>query len=860
MNMQVVLLRSIAPLPRQPNSQKAMARNKKQPIVKRSLISWVKETSWKLQLLLLLIILFLVFLRVLPLEIQKRLINEVLSQKNTQLLVYYCLIYLGAVVCASLLKFTMNALQTHIGQRVMTDMRRELYSHILKLPLSVFRRIQAGSVSSSIITELAPTSNFVGMAVSVPLSNILTLVAFAVYLIWLNPLLGVITLSIYPIALFVIPMLQSRVNSANRERVEGTRKVADQITESISGVHEVHAHGSFWTEEGKFNALAENLFRIRITWTLYRYGVKVLNNLFVGVGPIIVFILGGYLMIQGKIELGSIVAFLSAQEKLYDPWKELIDFYQIYQDASVRYKKSMSMFDYKTEFELSHDPSQLNNIAGKIEIKNLAFSPSKSVKLLNNINLTVEAGEHLALVGFSGSGKSTLAKCIGQLYNYTGGELLLDGHAVSGLSKQEVIGAIGFISQSPFIYSGTVNDNLLYTFRAIKDYPAGNEDLSEPSLDDKIEVLQQAGVFVDILRFGLNTVLEDKSYPDLEEKILRLRKSFQSNFEEELSDHVEFFHKDHYLFHSSIVENLIFGSPVQNDFSFTALVENTLFLDFLDESGLRLPLLETGAEITRQTVSILENAPKEDMFFVHTPINPAEFEHYCALADVLNEQKTTDLKEKESKLLLDVALRFIPSAHKIIGFQPLLEQLLLTGRKAFFDWCNRVAPGAVSFYDETSYISSQSVLNNIFFGNQTSYTPAIEERVNQCIVFLLVEEDLLEQIAEIGMNFDVGNRGDRLSGGQQQKLAIARVFLKRPKVLIMDEATSALDNASQGRIQKIVENWKNQCTVISVIHRLDMLSSFDKVAVMKEGKVIEYGTPEELSTNKGVLYELIHGT
>ena len=117
----------------------------------------------------------------------------------------------------------------------------------------------------------------------------------------------------------------------------------------------------------------------------------------------------------------------------------------------------------------------------------------------------------------------------------------------------------------------------------------------------------------------------------------------------------------------------------------------------------------------------------------------------------------------------------------------------------------------------------------------------------------------MERITDIGMNFHVGNMGDRLSGGQQQKLAIARVLLKRPKVLVMDEATSALDNKSQGRIQKIVEQWKGTCTVISVIHRLDMLPSFDKVAVLKAGKIIELGNPKELISNKGALYELIHG-
>ncbi|THB78722.1 MAG: ATP-binding cassette domain-containing protein [Desulfobulbaceae bacterium] len=829
------------------------------PIVKRTLFSWVRTSSLPLQLLLLGIIVVLVFLRVLPLEMQKRIINDVLAQKNINLLIYYCLIYLSAVLGASLLKFLINWLQTLIGQKAMTDMRRQLYSHILRLPLSVFRTVQTGSVSASLITELAPSASFVGMAVAVPVMNVLTLLAFAAYLFWLNPLLAVITLSIYPIALFVIPLVQKGVNRANKERVDGTRRVADQITESVSGVNEVHAHGSFLTEERKYNRLVDHLFRVRVRWTLYRYGVKVLNNLFVSLGPVIVFILGGYLMIIGEIELGAIVAFLSAQEKLFDPWKELIDFYQVYQDASIRYKKSMQMFDYEPEFELTGKFAQADPFSGAIAVKDLEFSPSENVILLDKVSLEIEAGEHLALVGFSGSGKSTLAKCIGQLYPYTGGEVLIDEAPVAVLPKEQIVKTVGFISQSPFIYTGTINDNLLYTWRALGDYLGPDEQTPEPDLDDKIEVLQQTGLFVDVLRFGLNSVLPEGQRDGFAQKILNLRKSFQQNFSNELSEYVEFYHEDRYLYHSPIGENLVFGSPLKSEFDYHNLYKNPGFLGFLERSGLRFPLVETGAEIIRQTVDILGDVPDDELFFTNTPIRSFEYEECKRIGSSLEQSSAIELPEGDIGRLIEISLRFVPAVHKIMALQPLLEQMILSGRSTFKKWCQDHNPDGVTFYDSQKYISSQSVLNNIFFGNLAMNSQAIEERVNQCIVFLLIEEDLLESVARIGMDFHVGNNGDRLSGGQQQKLAIARVFLKKPTILIMDEATSALDNKSQARIQGVVEKWRGQRTVISVIHRLDLLSSFDKVAVMKAGKIVEWGTPAELKKQKGLLYELIHG-
>jgi ABC-type multidrug transport system fused ATPase/permease subunit len=135
-----------------------------------------------------------------------------------------------------------------------------------------------------------------------------------------------------------------------------------------------------------------------------------------------------------------------------------------------------------------------------------------------------------------------------------------------------------------------------------------------------------------------------------------------------------------------------------------------------------------------------------------------------------------------------------------------------------------------------------------------------QEKIDQSIIQLLIEEDVLETILKIGMQFQVGSKGDNLSGGQRQKLAIARVFLKQPNLLIMDEATSALDNKSQARIQNLLDSrWKGKSTLISVVHRLDTIKDYDRVAVMKAGKIGEMGTYDELIAKKGMLYELIGG-
>lgn len=829
-------------------------------VVKRSLPSWIRSSNLKLQALLLLVILVTVFARVLPLEMQKRIVNEAIRFGEIQLLFLYCGFYLAAVVVATGLKYLISALQNLIGERALADMRKALYHHILTLPLNFFRKTQPGLVVSSLVTELASAGNFVGMSIGVPVASILTLFAFAAYLIWLNPLLAGISLSIYPMVLILLPRLQQQANKANKRRVDMTRTLSGKIGEAISGIHEIHGNGSYRIENRRYGKMIEELYKIRIVWNLYKFSVKSVNNFFSNLSPFLVFIVGGYLAIKGRLDLGALVAFISAQEKIYDPWKELIAFYQVYQDASVRYKRTMEYFDELPEHALEPDDREPYELEGSIEVKDLSFQAEGGIQLLDGINLSLKPGEQLALVGFSGSGKSTLAQCVGQLYKYTGGHILLGGEEVADLSKKDMIHNIGFVSQTPFTFEGTIKDNILYSYASKFDSDEIGESDAMLSLDDMIEALQQTGIFVDVLRFGLNSILVYDEHQDLASKIVRVREHFKREFGEELADYVEFFAEDNYLYHSNIAANLTFGSPNVESFTLQNLAVNDYFLRFLDKADLTRTLLTLGAELCRQTVDILGNLPPEKVFFEQSPIRADELDEYKMLATRLAKTRLHHLSPDDRTGLLRLALRFIPGVHKMVGMPSILEELILEGRALFKESISKDDPGALTFYQASEYIYSQTILDNIFFGKTKTVNPQAEEKIDQSIIQVLIEEDLLETIVEIGMEFQVGSKGDRLSGGQRQKLAIARVFLKAPRVLIMDEATSALDNKSQARIQSLLDTrWKGQSTLIAVVHRLDIIKSYDKIAVMKAGRIGEMGTYDDLIAKKGMLHELIYG-
>lgn len=830
------------------------------PITKKNILFWAFRNNLKLQLLLLLVIAVMVASRVVPLEMQKRIINDAIVLKQIDSLLIYCGIYLLAVTVTGASKLAVNYLQARIGESAMLAMRKALYSHIVSLPLLFFRNTQPGVVVTGLMTELASAGTFAGMALAVPLSNILTLLAFAGYLLWLNPQLALTTLSIYPIVVLLIPYLQKKANRFNKQRVDQSRLVASQITESITGIHEINVHGAHSREKQKFNRLVEQLKSIRLKWSLFRFSIKTANNYFIGFGPFVVFIFGGYLVMQGQLELGAMVAFLSAQEKLYDPWKELIEFYQVYQDASLRYKRTMKIFDIPSTDSSTEEVREPVSLNGAVQLTDVGYTLSEGKTLLQQVSFTLQPGKHLALVGFSGSGKSTLVQCIGKMFPYTNGSIKIDGTEIKDIDKRELVKQVGYISQTPFIFSGRLLDNLLYAHGAAYDQPTMEDKTYQPpALDQLILCLQQAGFFVDVIRFGLEADFE-QSTPAVSSKIIAMRENFKNFLGQDIEQFIEFYTPNAYLQYSTVLENITFSVSRNPDSTIDHLLDDPKFYSFLQHHNLIDMLLSLGMQIVKQSVG-LHLSPKDGeshVQFSSLPVgNPTE---YLPLISQIEASSKYDLSLEDEHLLLKPALLYVPGVHSSIGAPAGFDDTILSVRSS---WHRAVDineyPELLTPLISSEPIAGRSVLDNILFGKIKTEETIPNEKINQAIIRLLIEEDCLEDVAEAGMLYNVGNMGDNLSGGQRQKLAIARVLLKEPRVILMDEATSALDNKSQARIQRLIERWKGERTIIAVVHRLDTIQNYDFIGVMKSGKLIEYGSYKQLMGQKSQLYELVTG-
>lgn len=849
-------------------------------VTKRSLFSWILHRHWPLQLLLLLIILASIFFRVVPLELQKRIINIAIELKKTDLLILYCGLYIGAAILFSSLKFVINMLQAYIGQKILLEMRDQLYQHILGLPLQFFRRTQPGTVMSSLIGELGAVSGFLGSALAVPLTSVLTLLSFAGYMIFLNPKLALISLAVYPVEIIIIPLLQKRFNRLNANRVDENRSMSNVVSEAISGIHEIQGNASYRLERDKFGLFADRLFSLAKRMYWYKFGIKFYNNLFQNIGPFFLFLVGGYFTIQGQLTLGALVAFLSAFEKIYDPVKELISYYEEFQDAQVRYQCVMERFDVEPEFELMPTGRPVHHIKGELEVKDLEYRLDNGVRLFSEVSFHVRPGELIALVGFSGSGKSSLAMVLGQMYPYRQGHVLLDGHELREMTKMDVTCNIGFVAQHPFIFNGTARDNLLYGSRALLLAEGEGSKRTLPGREKVFEMLRTVGLAEDVTRFGLNMVIPRECCEPMMKHFIWMRQLIRERFGEKLTEVVEPFDVNNFLHFSTIHDNLFFSDVYPTEYLPENLPRNRAFLKFLADMKLDEPLLQLGMELARKTVNLFEDLGENESFsFEASPMQPKSFETYKTIMPrlVLGGTRTFDRKDKE--LLLFLALEFIPARHTIVAIPASLQETIVRARHRFIEEMVGVELGTCSdpverveeermkhaerkgfsLHCGAEYMFSHTALENLVYGNlKAEHTAATADLLAQIMDLLKKEE--MDEVMNAGLDFEVGSKGDRLSGGQQQKIALARAFLKEPSILIMDEATAGLDNASQAHIQRFIETrLKGNSTVVAVLHRLDMLPAYDKILVMRLGRVVESGNYEELMKAKGIFYELVMG-
>lgn len=487
-----------------------------------TLRSFLAPSRWRLAVALLLVTLETATLLAGPLLVQAG-VDQGITPGDFARLAWVGAAYFAVIVANAGLGWARGSWTARLGESLMERLRMRVFTHLQRLSLSFYEREKAGVILTRMTSDVENlTALFQEGLVQMAVQG-LTVVAIAGIMLATDFRLAALILGV------IVPVLviaTIRYRSASTEAYDDVRdrisNVLDDLTETLSGIRTVTAHDrSAENIERHESLVAEhrraNLVTARIGALFGSVG-ETLGIL----GQVAVLGVGGLLVRDGQMSLGVLFSFLLFLNLLFAPVQQLVQLYTTYQQGQSSVSKLAELLDRRPSVLEAPDATDLPPIEGRIELHSVDFDygegvGEQSTTVLEGLDLRVEAGETLVVVGPTGAGKSTVAKLVARFYDPTSGRVCIDGTDLRSVTIESLRRQLGVVPQEPFLFHGTIRDNLVF---ARPD--AGDEELAEAcravGIDDLIERLPD----------GLDTPVHERgvSLSAGERQLLSLARAF----------------------------------------------------------------------------------------------------------------------------------------------------------------------------------------------------------------------------------------------------------------------------------------------------------------------------------------------
>jgi ATP-binding cassette subfamily B protein len=380
---------------------------------------------------------------------------------DVKLVIFYLTGLLGAAVLAWMLGWARTYMLARVSERIGADLRTSTYEHLLKLSHAYFGGKRTGDLMARIGSETDRLNVFLSLHLLDFATDVLMIGMTVIILVSINPWLALVTLVPLPIIGWLIHLVRDRLRTGFEKVDRAWAEVTSVLADTIPGIRVVKAFAQEKREAMRFrsanNRNLEVNDRVNKVWSLFTPTVTLLTE----IGLLVVWIFGIWLVSKDEITVGVLTAFLTYISRFYlrlDSMSRIVSFTQ---KAAAGTKRIFEILDHVSSVPEPANPVHLPAVAGRIELSGVAFRyGTRSV--IRNISLVVEPGEMIGLVGHSGSGKSTLVNLICRFYDVTEGAILLDGVDIRTLSVAGYRKNIGLVLQEPFLFFGTIAENIAY--------------------------------------------------------------------------------------------------------------------------------------------------------------------------------------------------------------------------------------------------------------------------------------------------------------------------------------------------------------------------------------------------------------
>jgi len=806
-------------------------------------------------------------------------------------------LFLALVLVNISFKARINTEKGRLGERMLRRLRFQLADRLLRFHLPTLRRMKAPEVATMIKDEVEPLGGFIGDAIVTPAFQGGMALTAMFFILSQSVILGSVAIAIVLVQAALIPRLRIRILALGRQRQLTARQLSGRIGEIMDGAIEVHANDATNWERAELTRRLGKIFGIRFEIYQRKFFVKGLNNFLSQLTPFIFYSVGGWLALQGRLDIGALVAVINAYKDLPAPIRELINWEQQRNDVQIKYEQVAEQFQPTAMWDSTRqDPdAPVQPLTGRLAASGLCFEVDGIGRVLDGLSFDVPVESHVAVVGDGHSGKEHLGLLVAAILHPSGGSLTFNGVEATNLPEAVTGRRIGYVDHDAYFFPLSIRDNLLYGLRhrpirpaemdsereALHrrllhesaragnslldleadwiDYEAAGVATADELTDRVLHLLALVGLEGDIYRFGLAGKLDPVAREALGERFLEARRSLAGYLEESGEDDLVIrFHPDHYNLNASLAENLLFGTALAPDFEAGALAGNLLVLDVLSREQLEGPLLEMGLRLAETLVEIFADLPPGHPFFEQfSMINADDVPLLRQTLLRVGQRDAASLPADERQRLLRLAFAYVEARHRLGLIDDTMAQRVIAVRPKLAAAIEGARPGAVEFYDPDRYNTAASLLDNLLFGRLVYGRAEAQEKVMAAVGAVLQRLGLERDVKVLGIEFPVGVGGKRLSAAQRQRLAFVRALLKRPDLLVVNQGTAALDGAARAEIIRRTLEERQGTGVFWILERASFAELFEQVLVLRAGQLAESGAYKDLMEREGELARLL---
>ncbi|HPS65864.1 MAG TPA: ABC transporter transmembrane domain-containing protein, partial [Ignavibacteria bacterium] len=425
----------------------------------KRLLSYLKPYKWYILMAFILTVIISALSAVRP-RLTPVAIDEKIPSGDINGLLWIVIILLGTLVIQAVIQYLMTYLTSWIGQKIIFDLRRTIYRHILNLDVKYYDRTPIGRLVTRVTNDVDVLFEVFSSGIVSALGDVFSIIWILIFMFTLDYKLTLIALSVLPFLMYATSVFRKRVRDAYGKIRILIARINSYIQEHISGITVVQLFGKEKRTKEEFELInQEHTRENKRSVTYYAVFFPVVEFLgALSVGLIIWY--GGGQVFQSVITVGVIISFLQYTEMFFRPIRDLSEKYNILQTAMASSERIFELLDTKPDVNDPDKPIRIPDIKGEIEFRDVSFAYNDDNYVLKNISFKINPGERVAFVGATSAGKTTIINLINRFYDIEKGEIFLDGININRYKQKELRNNIKVVLQDVFLFSGDIKYNV----------------------------------------------------------------------------------------------------------------------------------------------------------------------------------------------------------------------------------------------------------------------------------------------------------------------------------------------------------------------------------------------------------------